>query len=78
MRSWKFVTAFAAAAAVSIPLAVWAHDDAAPRDHRGSMGSGMGQMMDHCSQMMQGNSGKPNDQWRDNAPPAGNSTEKQQ
>lgn len=78
MRSWKSVTSLVAAAAVSIPFAAWAHDSAAPRGPQDSNGSGMGQMMDHCSQMMQGNSSRPNDQWRDNAPPTGHSTKKQQ
>lgn len=32
--------------------------------------SQMEDMMDHCSQMMSGGSGKPNEQWRKNAPTA--------
>ncbi len=38
----------------------------------------MGQMMDHCSQMMQGASARPNEQWRDGAPPSGGQSEKKQ
>jgi len=38
----------------------------------------MSRMMDHCNQMMQGDSGRPNDQWRDGAPPAGGETGKKQ
>jgi hypothetical protein len=34
---------------------------------RGMMGQGM---MDHCAEMMQGGTDKPNDQWRKNAPTA--------
>jgi hypothetical protein len=79
MRSWRFVTILAAtvAAAASMPSLLWAHDNARPRGDGGSMmGSGMGQMMDHCSQMMQGNSSRPNEQWRDNPPPANGRTER--
>ncbi len=83
-----FVMSIAAvvAVALSLPSALQAHDTASPRGEGGSMmGPGMmngmgqmGQMMDHCSQMMQGASGRPNDQWRDGVPPAGGQTEKKQ
>lgn len=75
--------AAAVATALAMPLALQAHDAASPPGKEGSMmGPGMmgqmSQMMDHCSQMMQGTSGKPNDQWRDGTPPAGGQTEKKQ
>jgi len=38
----------------------------------------MSRMMDHCNQMMQGQSGRPNDQWRDGSPPAGGETGEKQ
>jgi hypothetical protein len=34
--------------------------------------------MEHCSQMMQGASARPNDQWRDGTPPSGGQSEKKQ
>lgn len=85
MRRSMFALGVAAAMAValSIPSALQAHDTASPRGEGGSMMSPgmmnkMGQMMDHCSQIMQGASGRPNDQWRDGAPPASGGTEKKQ
>lgn len=85
MRRSIFAMGFVAMAALSMPWALQAHDSSSRRDGASqTMGSGMmkgngqmGQMMDHCSQMMQGNSGRPNDQWRDSASPKGNPTEKQ-
>jgi hypothetical protein len=79
MRSLRFVTilATAVAAAASMPSVLRAHDNASPRgDGNSMMGSGMGQMKDHCSQMMQGASSRPNEQWRDNPPPANGGTER--
>lgn len=78
--------AAAVAAVLVMPSTLQAHDAANPRDEGGSMtGSDMmnmkgqmNQMMDHCSQMMQGTSAKPNDLWRDGTPPAGGQTEKKQ
>lgn len=47
----------------------------------GMMGGQMDGMMDQCRQMMQdrgSGSGKPNEQWRDGAPPARDKTDKKQ
>lgn len=85
-RSMFAVTAVALAAAFSLPSALQAHDSGSSRNEGGSMmGQGMmngmgqmNQMMDHCSQMMQGRSAKPNEQWRDEAPPAGSQSGKKQ
>lgn len=76
--------AAAMAAALSVPSALQARDGASPREGEGSMkGSGMmkdmgqmDQMMDHCSQMMQGASSRPNEQWRDDTPAPGGRTDK--
>jgi hypothetical protein len=85
MRSSMFAVGVAAtmAAAFAIPSALQAHDTSSPRGEGNSMMgpsilNNMGQMMDHCSQMMQGASSRPNDQWRDNSPPASGGTEKKQ
>lgn len=90
MRKSVFAIGVAAivAAALSLPSALQARDTtSSPRKDGGSMmgGSGMmnmkgqtGEMMDHCTRMMQGASGKPNEQWRENAPPAGGETERKQ
>jgi hypothetical protein len=68
------------AVALSIPLTLQAHDTSSPRSERGSMGDPgmmngkgqMNQMMEHCMQMMRGASSRPNEQWRENIPPASN------
>ncbi len=83
MRRSMFATGAAAitAAALSLPSALQAHDDTtSPRKERDAMmgGSGMSEMMDHCNRMMQGTSGKPNEQWRQGTPPAGGETENKQ
>ena len=79
---------FAVAVALSVPSALQAHDDTtSPRKEGGSMmgGSGMinmmgqmGEMMDHCNRMMQGASGKPNEQWRNSTQPSGDQTKEKQ
>lgn len=59
------------------------HDAEAPRStpEKMNMKGQTGEMMEHCSQMMggnQGDSGRPNDQWRDGGPaPGGRSDRKQ-
>lgn len=69
------VAAFVVAISLAAVPTLFAQDS---RDH-GMMGSGgmmgmmrqMSQMMDHCGQMMSGNrddGGRPNDQWRKQAP----------
>jgi hypothetical protein len=89
MRKSMFAAGVAAvvAAALSLPSALRAHDDtSSPRQEGGSMVGGpgmnmmgqMSEMMDHCNRMMQGSSGKPNEQWRQGTPPAGGETEKKQ
>ncbi len=88
MRKSAFAVGIAAAMAValSMPSMLQAHDTSSPRGEGGSMmgpgmmnGNGqMNQMMDHCNQMMQGASGRPNEQWRDDNPPAGGETKKKQ
>jgi len=88
MRRSMFAAGVAAAMAValSIPSALQARDAASPRSEGGSMmgpgmmnGKGqMSQMMDHCNQMMQGTSGRPNEQWREGSPPAGEQPGKKQ
>lgn len=88
MRRSIFAVGAAAtmAVALAIPSALQAHDTKPQRDGGGSMmgpgmmnGNGqMGQMMDHCNQMMGGNSGRPNEQWRDDGPPAGGKNGKKQ
>lgn len=88
MRKSMFAAGVAAAMAValSLPSALQAHDTGSSRSEGGSMmGPGMmngmgqmGQMMGHCSQMMQGASQRPNEQWREGAPPAGGQNEKKQ
>ena len=70
-------------AGVGMVSALYAHETGKPGEHGGSMmGQGMmgkdgtmgmtgPQMMDHCSQMMQGtmgSNGKPNEYWRRDAP----------
>jgi Spy/CpxP family protein refolding chaperone len=74
--------AAAMAVALSMPSALQARDAANPRSEMGPgmmNGNGqMSQMMDHCNQMMQGTSGRPNEQWRDDSPPAGGQTKKTQ
>ena len=82
--SMKIVAVSAAIiAGVGTASALYAHESEKSREHGGSMmeqgmmgkGGMMGmtgpQMMDHCSQMMQGAMGgaeKPNEQWRRDAP----------
>lgn len=74
------------AVALSMPSALQADDTGSSRGGGGSMmGQGMmnhmeqmSQMMDDCRQMMQGASGRPNEQWRDGTPPAGGQGEKKQ
>ncbi|MPZ31341.1 MAG: hypothetical protein GEV13_10150 [Rhodospirillales bacterium] len=88
MRRSVFAVGIAAAMAValSMPSTLQAHDTSSPRGEGGSMmgpgmmnGNGqMSQMMDHCNQMMQGASGKPNEQWREGSPPAGDQPGKKQ
>ena len=90
MRSSRFAMGMAAAMAValSMPSTLLAHDNASPHSQGGSMmgqgmmGQGMmgqgGGMMDHCSQMMQGASSRPNEQWRNSSPPAGGQNEMNQ
>lgn len=90
MRKSMFAAGVAAvvAAALSLPSALQAHDDtSSPRQEGGSMMGGpgmmnmmgqMSEMMDHCNRMMQGSSGKPNEQWRQGTPPTGGETEKKQ
>ena len=89
MRKSVFATGVAAimAVALSLPSALRAHDDTtSPRKEGDSMmgGSGMmnmmgqmSEMMDHCNRMMQGTSGKPNEQWREGTPPSGGTEKKQ-
>lgn len=81
------IIAAVATALASVPSRVQARDNAGtkgtasdPKVGRGlmNMPEKAGEMMDHCSQMMQGDSGKPNDQWRDGTPPTDNRTEKKQ
>jgi hypothetical protein len=81
------IIAAVVAAVASVPSRVQAHDNAGTNGAASdpTMGRGMmnmpektGEMMDHCSRMMQGDSGKPNDQWRDGIPPTGGQTEKKQ
>lgn len=84
MRRSKFAAgaAVAMAVALSMPSALQARDSSSPHGEGGSMmGPGMmdmqgGRMMDHCSQMMQGAAGRPNEQWRNSTPPAGGQTDK--
>lgn len=88
MRKSVFAAGVAAAmaAALSMPSTLQAHDTSSPRGERGSMmgpgmmnGKGqMSQMMDHCAQMMQGASSRPNEQWRESTPPAGDQPGKKQ
>lgn len=91
MRRSVFAAGVAAVmtVALSMPLTLQAHDTASPRGEGGSMmgpgmmnGKGqmsqMSQMMDHCMQMMQGASGRPNEQWREGSPPAGEQPGKKQ
>lgn len=76
----------AMAAALTLPSALQARDTGSSHGEGGSMigpgmmnGNGqMSQMMDHCNRMMQGASGRPNEQWREGAPPTGGQTEKRQ
>ena len=80
MRSSVFAAGAAAAMAVALfmPPTLLAHDTSSPRGEGGSMsgpgmmnGKGqMTQMMDHCMQMMRSTSSRPNEQWRENTPPA--------
>lgn len=84
MRNSVKTLAAAAALIASAALApaLYAHDSGSSDEHDGSMmGPGMmnmmgqmSQMMDNCSEMMQGTmgdgSGKPNEQWRKDAPTA--------
>lgn len=72
MFAWALATIGAAAAA----SAVFAQDIGPPARammHGGMMGGeimgGMSRMMEHCGGMMQGGRDRPNDQWRQNAPP---------
>jgi len=86
MRRSVFAAGVAAAMAValSMPSTLQAQDTSSPRGERGSTmspgmmnGKGqMSQMMDHCMQMMQGASGGPNEQGRDDSPPADGQTNK--
>lgn len=80
---------FVAAAAFFASLAVQAQDAGDMHRHDPpAAGSGrddmtgharqMSQMMDHCRQMMQGASARPNDQWRDDNPPAAATNGKKQ
>ena len=88
MRRSVFAVGIATAMAValSMPLTLQAHDTSKPRGEGGSMmgpgmmnGKGqMSQMMDHCMQMMQGASSRPNEQWRESTPPAGEQPGKKQ
>lgn len=88
MRRSVFAAGVAAAVAValSMPSTLRAQDTSNPRGERGSTmspgmtnGKGqMSQMMDHCMQMMQGASGRPNEQWREGTPPAGEQPGKKQ
>ena len=88
MRRSMFAIGVAAAMAMalSMPLTLQAHDTSSPRgEGRSMMGAGMmngkgqmSQMMDHCMQMMQGASSRPNEQWREGAPPAGDQRGKKQ
>lgn len=89
MRSSMFASGMAVtmAVALSMPSTLLAHDSSSQRDGGGGsmMGSGMmgmmgqgSRMMDHCSQMMQGASGRPNEQWRDSSPPAGGQDQRNQ
>lgn len=78
-------TAAVLAIGLSLPSVLQARDTPSQRDGGSSMmGSGMkgmgqmGQMMDHCNQMMQGTSGRPNERWRDDRPAQGNRTDKNQ
>ncbi len=76
------VTAIAAAFLVSSALHAQdtgkSHDNGAPMMRSGTMNmmGQMGQMMDHCSGMMQRDSKRPNDQWRDGAPSERGQTDK--
>jgi len=83
MRKSMFAASVTTAMAMVLSLspALQAHDTSSSRGERGSMMGpemmkGMGQMMDHCSQMMQGSTGRPNEQWRESPPPKGGQTEK--
>lgn len=83
MRRLMFAAGVAAATAValSLPSMLQAHDTGSSRREGGSMMgpgmmNGMSQMMDHCSQMMQGAS-RPNEQSRDGTPPANGKTGKE-
>lgn len=84
MRKSMLVAGVATMAAMfALPSALQAHDSSNRRDGGSQMpGSGMmgqmSQMMDHCSQMMQGSSTRPNEQWRDGTPPAGGQNGKKQ
>jgi hypothetical protein len=79
----SLTAAVALAAVVAAASALYAHESEGSKAHDGEMmGSGMmgmmnmmgqmGGMMDHCNQMMQGmtgdGTGKPNEQWRKEAP----------
>lgn len=79
------VAAAALIASAAVGPTLYANESASSGEHDGSMmGSGMtgmmnmmeqmSEMMDGCSKMMQGamddGSGKPNEQWREDAPMA--------
>jgi len=91
MRLKTLAVVAALAIGLAAAPAVYAHDSSKPGGSMmgpGTMGPGMmgqggmmnmvgqmGQMMEHCNDMMQGKagdhgSGKPNDQWRKDAPTA--------
>jgi hypothetical protein len=76
MRKHTTILAIASVLAVGAAATLYVQDS----HHDGMMGRGgmmgmmgmmrqMSQMMDHCNQMMSGNSsGRPNEQWRKEAP----------
>ncbi len=90
MRRSTYALGVAAAMAValSVPAALRAHDESPAGKGSEMMSPGMmnmmgqmSQMMDHCNRMMKSartDSGKPNEQWRDGAPPASDKTDKRQ